>query len=721
MKWAWLVLLAVAGCNLYFADDAPGDDAPANRYLLAGAHVTCLRDGATLRCWGANSSNQLLLPTQYNVATPAPVPVEMGMQGAPFALGGEHACIVDGQDLWCWGNNQYAQLGRVSDYANPNHNFDDASPVQGLPTSPKKIVASARHTCAVLADRSLWCWGANERGQVGDGDPIVVRPHRVLDEVMAVAVGGAHTCAIRGDGHVWCFGDNAHGQLGDGGLTAHATPTEVPQLTATAIVAGTAHTCAIDTTGAVVCWGAGEEEQLGDGSGADRSAPGDAVLRDAASLSSRADHTCAVRQNGELWCWGANGAGQLGAGNAAVHATPVIAEVTGTVVAVAAGDAHTCALRDSGSVACWGGATDGELGDGQGARRSPGLVALPDGASALAVGAHHACAAIGSQREVFCWGDNRHGQLGDGGAIARAVPVSTNLDGIVRLAAGGSHTCAVNGDGSMWCWGRGRDGELGDGAMSDRAVPVASALVGVTAVGAGDAYTCASSAGATYCFGANDARQLVRAGGNSPTPVQVATVPYAQLAAGGAHVCGLASDGRLTCWGANDHGQLGNGGVGPFAGPGGPPGTFTSIAAGRDHTCGIQNGMAACWGAGERGQLGTYSKQEARSPQLVGISNPDRVGAGNGFTCVHAADTFGNTQCFGTNAVGEAATGQYVRFVPIAMLIASGLGHATVLDGGEGFGCALEGSSVLCWGQNSLGQLGGGSFSRSLDPVEVPL
>lgn len=726
MKWACALLSVLAACNLYFSDDAPsdatgGDDGPASRELVAGAHVTCLRDGATTRCWGANSSNQMLLPSMYNVAMSAAAPVEIGVQGTVFALGGEHACAVEGQDLVCWGNNHYAQLGRVSDYADPNHNFDDASPVVGLPKLPTRIVASARHTCAILPDRSLWCWGANERGQVGDGDPLVVRPHHVLDDVRAVAAGGAHTCAIRGDGHVWCFGDDAHGQLGDGGTTAHATPTEVPQLTATAIVAGTAHTCAMDASGAVVCWGAGEDHQLGDGAGNDRGAPGAAIVSDAVSISARADHTCAVLQNGELRCWGANGAGQLGAGDAAVHATPVIAEVSGKVVAVATGDAHTCALRDSGSVACWGGASDGELGDGQGARRTPAPVAVPDGASALAVGAHHACAAIGAEREVFCWGDNEHGQLGDGSARPRATPVATGLTGVVRLAAGGSHTCAVKSDGSMWCWGRGRDGELGDGAMLDRAVPVESALAGVTAVDVGDAFTCASSAGATYCFGANDARQLVRAGGRSPTPVQVATVPYVQLAAGAAHICGLGADGTVTCWGGNDHGQLGNGGVGPFAGPGGPTGTFTSIAAGHDHTCGIQSGMAACWGAGGRGQLGTYLKQEARSPQPVGVSNADRVGVGNGFTCVHAFDGFGYTECFGTNAFGEAATGQYVRFVPIAMLIASGLGHVTVLDGGDGFGCGLEGTSVVCWGDNSLGQLGAGSFSRSLDPIDVPL
>jgi alpha-tubulin suppressor-like RCC1 family protein len=359
---------------------------------------------------------------------------------------------------------------------------------------------------------------------------------------------------------------------------------------------------------------------------------------------------------------------------------------------------------------------------------SPGVVHLASGSTAIAVGDHHACAVSGSEREVFCWGDDRHGQLGDTQSGARALPVEIGLDNVVSLAAGAAHTCALKATGTVWCWGANSRGELGDGTLIARATPVTSQLANVDSIAAGGALTCATTPTATHCFGANNARQLVAAGPDSPTPVQVAAVPYSSLTVGDAHACGIEpASGALRCWGSNARGQIGNGGIGPSSGPEGPVGVFSTVAAGAEHTCGTRDGRTLCWGRGDQGELGNFNYVDNPAPQTPTVGNSVRLGAGRGFTCAMTLDvspgdgmTYPFFQCFGRNARGEGGLG-FANRVIVPMVGIGTLREATAMDGGDGFGCALNGGAVSCWGDNSFGQLGNGTFARSLVPVRVPL
>jgi alpha-tubulin suppressor-like RCC1 family protein len=202
----------------------------------------------------------------------------------------------------------------------------------------------------------------------------------------------------------------------------------------------------------------------------------------------------------------------------------------------------------------------------------------------------------------------------------------------------------------------------------------------------------------------------------------VANVPLSSLAAGRGHVCGLDANQRIRCWGSNTHGQIGNGGVGPSSPPETPAGEYVHVSTGGEHTCAITAASETfCWGRNDQGQLGTFSFVDAYAPLRVGISEATIIGTGRAFSCANVGNGgYPAMECFGSNASGEGAIGYWGR-IQIAMIIVPALGGSTVLDGGDGFGCGLNGGAVMCWGDNSYGQLGLGTFSRSLAPLDVLL
>jgi alpha-tubulin suppressor-like RCC1 family protein len=244
--------------------------------LSLGTSHTCAVDTTTsnVLCWGLNADGQLglgMLTTPRN--TPQPVAVERTTFDE-VAAGGHHTCaLTTGGTVLCWGKNDTGQVGddsTVTPRLLP-------SPVVGLPAQPavKQIWSRAGHTCARLADGSLRCWGANAEGQIGNettasAQPTAVPVTALTGAVSQVAVGGAHTCALKTDGTVWCWGRNTHGQLGNGMIKATPQLTAVPVSTLGSTVievtAGLNHTCARKSDNSMWCWGQNESGQIGDGS-----------------------------------------------------------------------------------------------------------------------------------------------------------------------------------------------------------------------------------------------------------------------------------------------------------------------------------------------------------------------------------------------------------------------------------------------------------------------
>jgi alpha-tubulin suppressor-like RCC1 family protein len=460
------------------------------------------------------------------------------------------------------------------------------------------------------------------------------------------------------------------------------------------------------------------------------------ILNDASvRISAGGRHTCQVNEDGTVRCWGANDSGQLGNGTTTTGPTvvPVLVSGINTAVAISAGAAHTCALLADGSARCWGSNFNGQIGDGTRFEDRPTPVAVSGltNAVAIAAGGFHTCALLadGSAR---CWGSNFNGQIGDGTSGGnRPTPVAvTGLTNAVAITAGGffaGHTCALLADGTARCWGFNFDGQIGDGTSGgNRPTPAAvTGLTNAVAITAGDTdagsgHTCALLAdGTASCWGSNKDGEVGdgTSGGNRPTPVAVTGLSNVVAVAGGdAHTCALLASGTVRCWGNNTSGQLGDGSGG---------GSFTArdIAAGRNHTCAVRaNSTVSCWGSNGSGQIGDGTSGVNRlSPVTVpGLSNVVAVAGGDAHTCALLAS--GTVRCWGLNTSGQLGNGTFSSsLTPVPV---SGLTNVVAIAAGGALGsshtCALlADSTARCWGANGSGQLGDNTTANQSAPVLV--
>ncbi len=330
----------------------------------------------------------------------------------------------------------------------------------------QRLATGYSHSLALKPDGSLWAWGSNGIGQLGDGTT-TQRSKRVqvLTGVAAVAAGWFHTLAIKTDGSLWAWGSNGSGELGDGTTTHRTTPVQV--LTGVAAVsAGDDYTLAIKTDGSLWAWGRNDEGQLGDGTTTDRTTPVQ-VLTGVAAVSAGYEHTLAIKTDGSLWAWGDNWKGRLGDGTAISRHTPV--QILTGVAAVSVGLGHTLAIKTDGSLWAWGWNQDGQLGNGATSDRHRPLKVLT-GVAAVSAGYGHSLA-IKTDGSLWAWGHNWAGQLGDGTTHTRYTPVQI-LAGVAAVSTRVVHTLARKTDGSLWAWGKNRQGELGNGSTMDSLSPV---------------------------------------------------------------------------------------------------------------------------------------------------------------------------------------------------------------------------------------------------------
>ena len=310
-----------------------------------------------------------------------------------IAAGEKHTCTLTSGSLKCWGDNQYGQVGDGTKVQRTT-----PTAVKGLKAGIVAVVAGQNHSCALSEAGAVQCWGDNQYGQIGDGTKEVrsqaTDVKGLSSGVVAISAGQNHTCALKNDGTVWCWGYNGEGQLNDGTLQNSATPVQtkvegsfgyfsasmldtymmvgdksektagwlkslmsyIDPLENMVSVYGARFTdggCAVEkSTGDLYCWSENGKAEKVEG------------VTDMLGVSSGLGQTCGMTNKFALYCWGENASGQVGNGTTATQETPVeIQDITGGVVAVAAGYNHTCAVTGTNDVYCWGQNKYGQLGD----------------------------------------------------------------------------------------------------------------------------------------------------------------------------------------------------------------------------------------------------------------------------------------------------------------------------------------------------------------------
>ena len=359
------------------------------------------------------------------------------------ALGDAHTCVIkDDGTVWCFGDNSDGQLGNSS-FGAP----DSTTPVQtsgfGTGRTAVQVAAGERHTCALLDNGEVWCWGSGGNNELANGalqssDPVKV-PLGAGITASRIFVGGRVSCALTSDNRLTCWGQNHKGQIGNGtvlasGGVAPAAVSNIPtSFVPSHVDPGGRHVCAAATGGAVWCWGDDDRNQLGtaaDGAAAvNVPGPADSITA-ARSVATGLEYSCAVLTDDTVSCWGRNHLAQLGRGSVtpASTAAPAAVSIGAPVSKVAAGKAFACALTTAGAVWCWGENTAGQVGDATAGspRLAPAQVSNLGGTAVdIVAGGAHACAVL-SSGAVRCWGDNSAGQLGMGGAdyTARDAPAT---------------------------------------------------------------------------------------------------------------------------------------------------------------------------------------------------------------------------------------------------------------------------------------------------------
>jgi alpha-tubulin suppressor-like RCC1 family protein len=726
--------------------------------------------------WGRNGG---MLGNGYREDVTRPVPVGLGIIGQlrlgqdSLTAGHSHTCVINIADhLACWGWGDAGQLGDGRSLSSnvpvnvvTGTNFGDFEVVQ--------LTAGDAHTCALLKDGGISCWGSNLDGQLGDGTNLdksspINRVGGVLagNIVTKISAGSSHSCALTISHKVSCWGLNQFGQLGEGSTNSSNSPSQfvgglLDGVEVSDISAGAYETCAVTSGGEVVCWGRGHEELS-------MSLVGGVLTGiEVKKVQVGYGFRCALTADGRIACWGSNSLGQLGNGQTRSNSQPTsfVGGVLGGIQIkdFTVGRTHTCAISVDGALACWGGNLAGQIGIGSSTRSETRPVAIHghnSGVAAVALGAVHTCAEF-DDGAISCWGSNSAGQLGidsDEGSYWSPVFLSSSTwvgKSISRFSLGEDHACGVDGAVVASCWGYNGYGQAGPirgdlyplvpfpfdfGLFTTNEISEIASRGGQTCV--------LTTSGSVACWGRNLFGML-----GDGTTIGQRTTPFAfvagvladrrvtQISVGGYNACAVVDDGRVACWGWRQGGLLGDG---KTKGSVGVPRQFVQydgvdlqvkqISIGVSHTCAVRlDNQVVCWGRNDFGALGTGDRKNRATPQLVvstALKFPTfrSISAGAGSTC--GVTLTSDIACWGDNRYGQIGDGsEKLALRPVVVLENEGSEHrfqevstSSGTSGFDGHTCAREvDGDTWCWGANRSGQLGLGDKVMRLSPVRLPI
>nr|AIF25460.1 RCC1 domain-containing protein [uncultured marine group II/III euryarchaeote SAT1000_51_D10] len=739
--------------------------------ITGGLYHTCaILDNKSMKCWGQNEQGQLGLGDYNQRLQPRLVDLGGGRNAVSVSAGYKHTCaILDDASLVCWGRNGGEGAlggGSLGTYYNSSQLVD-----LGAGRTAVSISAGAYHTCAILDDASLACWGRNGYGQLGIGSNSSQNSPQTVDlgagrKAVTVSAGEGFTCAILDNSSLKCWGDNQYGQLGIGTGSDDTNHYYTPQLvdldsnsSAVAVALGSGHACVILDDGSLKCWGQNSHSQVGLGAPFDdvnQDSPQTVLLevgRSAVALTAGYDNSCAILDNASLACWGDNEYGQLGPsstvpGYSRIPSPTHVDLGSNSALAVSNAGLHTCVAIDNGSLNCLGYNQYGQLGLGN--YTPSGGIDTPQWVN-LGTGRHVDL----SERDIDGDGtlnifDTHMPGMQEGSAFSRST-----------IAAGSDHTCAILVNGSLYCWGENDYGQLGLGDTTLRTLPSYVDLGGGSAIGvaAGYKFTCVIvENGSIYCWGKNHKGQLgndnFANNQNNPQLVNLSSGRTAvQVATGSNHACAVLDNGSVNCWGWNSEGQLGDGssegngdalcttgcwsddsmyGGGQSnpvftrldydASVNPPPyiATAVSVSAGNRGSCAVlDDGRAKCWGTNYFVPSGASENPQTVDNNASDVSSMVTVVSYSSSSCGLLDN--GSVYCWGAGGVGQMGVNSTNNHYAAAIVSVQGLGQPVVsISAGWDYFCAiLQDRSMKCWGENVVGKLGVGNTTNQHLPVSV--
>lgn len=610
---------------------------------------TALRVDGGLFTWGLGTTGRL--GSGLTLSRSSPVAVDTSSWIA-VACGRNHTLAIrSNTTLWSFGDNAQGQLGDGSSTSR-------SAPVQIGTSNWSQVAAGQSWSAGIKIDGIINTWGYNAQGQLGDGTTVARNAPVTLANTVTTyaisswsAIGGglSSVTAIRIDGSLFSWGGNAQGQLGDGTTINKSSPVQIGTSLWSFVGDSQANTgSGLLANSAIYLWGTNAQGQLGDGTTVNKSAPTAVTTTSYLSpvalttsvpivswkqVSADRRSVWAITSTGLLFAWGQNTSGKLGDGTTINKSSPVqIGSSSWTMVA------GPRALRADGTIWCWGDNSIGSLGDGTTiSKSSPVALASPFNTSSWTMVSLFGGITINGT--IYSWGWGKEGQMGDGNTLDRSVPTALaspyNTSSWSFYGCGDFPSLAIRIDGTLFTWGGSPFGDLGDGTTINKSSPVqlaypANTYTWTKATGGYDHVLALRSDGIVYTWGLNNAGQLGDGTTvNKSSPVTLtgayATTSWSNIGAGFSHSMAIrGSDRALFAWGWNDSGQLGNSltanvsspiQIGTAAwssltidGSGGP--TNTSVAI--DST-----GQLWTWGYNTQGQLGDSTTVSKSSPIQV--------------------------------------------------------------------------------------------------------
>jgi alpha-tubulin suppressor-like RCC1 family protein len=501
--------------------------------LSVGEDHSCAIDTGKVYCWGNDASGQLANGVFSQSVDPVPQLISGLKNIVKVVSGNQFSCGLDSTgSIWCWGLGTQGQLGLSNDYTSVN------TPVKinfGTAAIALDLSAGSAHACSLMSDGTLYCWGSNQQGQLGQ----FVISHYDTAEVISnlnnkgtvsdFQMSSGTVCSLI-NSQVYCVGLNNNYIISSTNKNTDVLSTPIGQAGLNGLgqvqsfTLNTGGVCSISSTGSAACIGSSQNGVAGDGAAITTGSTYNVNPVLVSGWSTGVTdiihglvQSCGIK-NGLAYCWGSNINGALGDNDSSdqtITSTPVaVSGLVANVTSIKGYDGNACVLDVNGSVWCWGNGATSLLGSGASSneRLATEVSTLTSGVTEIEMGMKRACAVQSGL--VYCWGQDN---LGSSTVSSSTVPVQVSgLTGVLSLAIGDEHSCAVQADNTVWCWGQNNAGQLG------------SSITNVS---------------------------------QSSIPVKVNGVSALKVKAAGSSTCALLTSGSLACWGDNSSSQLGDGSI----------------------------------------------------------------------------------------------------------------------------------------------------------------